>query len=66
MDCSPLSYVHRLFQAWILEWVAISFSKVADETLLYNTRSPAWCSVMTQIGWDREMGGRLKREVTYE
>ena len=28
MDCSPPgSLVHGIFQAWILEWVAISFSK---------------------------------------
>ena len=28
MDCSPLdSFVHGLFQASILEWVAISFSR---------------------------------------
>ena len=53
MDCSPpRSSVRRLFQAWILEWVAVSFSKIAGEKLLYNTRSPAWCSVMTRIGWD--------------
>ena len=28
MDCSPAdSLVHGIFQAWILEWVAISFSR---------------------------------------
>ena len=28
MDCSPPGYsVHGIFQAWILEWVAISFSR---------------------------------------
>ena len=28
MDCSPLSSsVHGIFQAWILEWVTISFSR---------------------------------------
>ena len=28
MDCSPPGFsVHGIFQAWILEWVAISFSK---------------------------------------
>ena len=31
MDCSPPgSSVHGIFQAWILEWVAVSFSKGMD------------------------------------
>ena len=36
MDCSPPgSSVHRIFQARILEWVAISFSRDATIALLY-------------------------------
>ena len=32
MDCSlPGSSVHGIFQAWILEWVAISFSKIQTQ-----------------------------------
>ena len=32
MDCSPLgSSVHEIFQARILEWVAISFSRVSSQ-----------------------------------
>ena len=28
MDCSlPVSSIHGIFQAWVLEWVAISFSR---------------------------------------
>ena len=35
MDCSLLgSSVHGIFQALVLEWVAISFSKLSGE--LYN------------------------------
>ena len=31
MDCSPPgSWIHGIFQAWILEWVAVSFSKGMD------------------------------------
>ena len=31
MDCSPPgSSVHGVFQAWILEWVAVSFSRVSS------------------------------------
>ena len=34
MDCSPPgSFVHGVLQARILEWVAISFSKKADESM---------------------------------
>ena len=43
MDCSPPgSSVHEIFQARVLEWGAIAFSKVALEALLYahkNTHS---------------------------
>ena len=35
MDCSPPgSSVHGIFQARVLEWVAIAFSSLAGETLL--------------------------------
>ena len=35
MDCSPLgSSVHGIFQAWILEWVAISFSRGSSQQAL--------------------------------
>ena len=42
MDCSPPgSFVHRLFQAKVLEWVAISFSRGSswprDQTLVSCT-----------------------------
>ena len=32
MDCSPPGFsVHGIFQAWILEWVAISFSRGSSQ-----------------------------------
>ena len=35
MDCSlPGSSIHRIFQAKILEWVAISFSMIYNKLLL--------------------------------
>ena len=35
MDCSlPGSSVHGIFQARVLEWVAIAFSKVSDHTIV--------------------------------
>ena len=41
MDCSPPgSYVHGIFQARILEWVAISFSRGSSDPGI-EPRSPA-------------------------
>ena len=43
MDCSPpSSSVHGTFQAWILEWVAISFSKVQLNVCLLYLRRRQW------------------------
>ena len=37
MDCSPPgSSVHGIFQAWILEWVAVSFSNGENREPLYT------------------------------
>ena len=42
MDCSPPgSSVHGIFQARLLEWVAISFSSGSSQPGI-NPRSPAW------------------------
>ena len=73
MDCRlPGSSIHGIFRARVLEWGAIAFSElalgpewtikkqIASGKLLYNTRSPAQCSVMTY-----RMGRRLKREGIY-
>ena len=41
MDCSPPgSLVHGIFQAWILEWVAISFSIPVDRPNSPLTKTP--------------------------
>ena len=41
MDCSPPgSSIHGIFQAWRLEWVAISFS-----------RRSSWPRYWTQVSW---------------
>ena len=32
MDCSPPGFsIHEIFQAWVLEWVAISFSRGSSQ-----------------------------------
>ena len=47
-DCSlPHSFVHGIFQAWVLEWVAISFSRGSspprDQTWLLCCRQTLYC-----------------------
>ena len=39
--CPPGSYVHGIFQARILEWVAISSSRVSSQHTI-KPGSPAW------------------------
>ena len=42
MNCSPPGFsVHGIFQAKILEWVAISFSRASSRTPRHRTMSPA-------------------------
>ena len=74
MDCSPPgSSVHGIFQARVLEWVAIAFShiyttmcKIDSGKLLYSTGSSALWSVITQRGeMEVGLGGRFKRERIY-
>ena len=36
MDCSPGSSVHGIFQAGVLEWVAIAFSETDPSEELMN------------------------------
>ena len=58
MDCSLSgSSIHRIFQARILEWVAISFSYlkwITNKDLLYTTWNTAQCNVAT---WMRRQSG---------
>ena len=58
MDCSlPSSSIHGIFQARVLEWGAIAFSKIyatlykiANKDLLYSIENSAQYSVMTYMG----------------
>ena len=58
MDCSlPGSLVHGIFQAWILEWVAISFSRglsrLRDQTWvshIVGRRFTVWATRETHKG----------------
>ena len=46
MDCSlPGSYVHGIFQARVLEWVAIAFSDKSPEYHFFSgyAESLLWC-----------------------
>ena len=46
MDCSPPgSSVYGIFQAWILEWVAIPYSRGSS-----RSRDPTWVSLVSCIG----------------
>ena len=53
MDCSPSgSSIHGIFQARILEWIAISYSEGSfqprDQTLaggLFTTKPPVYCII---------------------
>ena len=39
MDCSlPGSSIHRIFQARVLEWVAIAFSSNVYSSAIYNSQ----------------------------
>ena len=58
MDCSlPGSSIRGIFQATVLEWVAIGFSNIytiirqidSCGNLLYSTGGSAWCSVGSGI-----------------
>ena len=54
MDCSPPgSPVHEIFQARVLEWVAIAFSSVSSEFSLFQASS----SSSTSASQDRFGGG---------
>jgi len=54
MDCSPPgSSVHGIFQAWILEWVAISFSIISNTAPIFQSYS------------NKNMQKFIKFQVTY-
>ena len=50
MDCSPLgSSVHEIFQARILEWVAISYSRASSQPM-DRTHVSYICLLLSQAG----------------
>jgi len=53
MDCSlPGSSAHGIFQARVLEWVAIAFSKTeAIATKLANALRPKMCLCVLHFSW---------------
>ena len=68
MDCGPPgSSVHGIFQARVLEWGAIAFSKSAGKT--YNWTSimahTVWSDIDTQIGTRFLSFHKLKVQVLY-
>ena len=56
MDCSPPgSSVHGIFQARLLEWVAISFSKACPEGLVFlHIILLTWIGVFQVDFWEAE------------
>ena len=58
MDCSlPGSSVHGIFQARLLEWVAISFSKYADDTTLMAESKEEVKSLLMKVKEESEKVG---------
>ena len=53
MDCSlPGSSVHRIFQARVLEWVAIAFSPLNTKALKMSTAKPSKFTNHNIVGID--------------
>ena len=58
MDCSlPGSSVHGIFQARVLEWVAIAFSRYADDTTLMAESKEELKSLLMKVKAEREKVG---------
>ena len=63
IDCSlPVSSVHGIFQAIVLEWVAISFSRVSSQSRAQTWVSrivdrcfTVWATREVQFGQTKEM-----------
>ena len=60
MDCSPPgSPVHRIFQARVLDWVAIDFSMLYSSSLWEKEMATHSCILAWRILWTGEPGGLL-------
>ena len=58
MDCSlPGSSIHGIFQARILEWVAISFSRYADDTTIMAESEEELKSLLIRVKEESEKAG---------
>ena len=58
MDCSlPGSSIHGIFQARLLEWVAVSFSKYADDTTLMAESKEEVKSLLMKVKEESERVG---------
>ena len=58
MDCSlPGSSIHGIFQARILEWVAISFSRYADDTTIMAESEEELKSLLMKMKEESEKVG---------
>ena len=58
MDCSlPGSSIHGIFQARILEWVAISFSRYADDTTIMAESEEELKSLLIRVKDKNEKAG---------
>ena len=59
MDCSlPGSSIHGIFQARVLEWVAISFSlNIVDFSCREGKMAPHSSTLAWKIPWTEEPGG---------
>ena len=58
MDCSPPgSSIHGIFQARILEWVAISFSRYADDTTIMAESEEELKSLLIRVKEESEKAG---------
>jgi len=63
IDCSlPVSSVHGIFQAIVLEWVAISFSRGSSQSRaqtqvsrIVDRRFTVWATREVQFGQTKEM-----------
>ena len=58
IDCSlPGSSIHGIFQARVLEWVAISFSRYADDTTIMAESEEELKSLLMKVKEDSEKSG---------
>ena len=73
MDCSlPRSSIHGIFQARILEWVAISFSRGSSQprdwtpvSCIVDRRFTIWATRAVQLHWSRLQKSHVRLPFTF-